>query len=385
MWLSGKAGPIRLTDILLILFSVWCSISLIVVEGISASIEPVGVHFLETMGAYLLARCYIRSADDFYKMVAVLFKAIAVIFPFAVIESTLKWSLAHDLFASVMRSHPSFDMDPRWGLKRAQVVFEHPILFGVTTGGMFALVHVVLGYQKSLVQRLLKSGLVAATAFFSLSAGPLAALLFQAFLLMWNWALGKFTARWKILWGFFACIYLIVAVGSNQTVAAFFIGNFSFDKQSSYFRILIWNFGSQSVMNHPLFGVALGEWDRPEWMPPSIDMFWLIYAIRHGLAAGILLFLAFASACFALAFKQGLDNKQDAYRKAYLITMAGFFLVGWTVFFWNATYVLFLFLLGSGFWLLEVQAEKPRPARRASLAGAKPIAGQANARMSGPK
>jgi hypothetical protein len=46
----------------------------------------------------------------------------------------------------------------------------------------------------------------------------------------------------------------------------------------------------------------------------------------------------------------------EQYRLGYLITMCSFFLAGWTVHFWNGTYVLFLFLLGSGYWMLDVKA-----------------------------
>jgi hypothetical protein len=38
--------------------------------------------------------------------------------------------------------------------------------------------------------------------------------------------------------------------------------------------------------------------------------------------------------------------------------MTGFFLVGWTVAFWDAAYVLFLFLLGSGVWILDAETER---------------------------
>ena len=35
--------------------------------------------------------------------------------------------------------------------------------------------------------------------------------------------------------------------------------------------------------------------------------------------------------------------------------MTAFFVVAWTVHFWNATYVLFMFLMGSGVWMLDVK------------------------------
>ena len=77
-------------------------------------------------------------------------------------------------------------MPPRLGLTRVQSVFDHPILFGVCTGSIFALVHLVLGYQKSFFQRTLRTGIVGATSILSLSSGPVIAIVAQGFLLSWN-------------------------------------------------------------------------------------------------------------------------------------------------------------------------------------------------------
>jgi hypothetical protein len=72
----------------------------------------------------------------------------------------------------------------------------------------------------------------------------------------------------------------------------------------------------------------------------------------------------------AVGFKKGLDDKITAYRTAFLIAMTGFFLVGCTVHFWDAAYVLLLFPMGSGVWILDVEAKVraalrlfPQPAR----------------------
>ena len=81
----------------------------------------------------------------------------------------------------------------------------------------------------------------------------------------------------------------------------------------------------------------------------------------YGLPAPFLLLLAFLSIFLAVGFKKGLDDKITAYRTAFLIAMTAFFLVGWTVHFWDAAYVLFLFLMGSGVWILDVETTRERP------------------------
>jgi hypothetical protein len=92
----------------------------------------------------------------------------------------------------------------------------------------------------------------------------------------------------------------------------------------------------------------------------SIDNFWLFEAIRYGLPAALFMLVAFFSVFLAVAFRKGLDHRSDEYRTGFLIAMTFFFLIGWTVHFWDTAYVLFLFLMGSGVWMLDAQAkEKP--------------------------
>jgi hypothetical protein len=90
--------------------------------------------------------------------------------------------------------------------------------------------------------------------------------------------------------------------------------------------------------------------------------------------------VTFLAVFAAVATRKIDDAKLASYRLGFLASLTGFFLVGWTVHFWNATYVLFIFSLGAGVWLLDAKGEekpdepmKRRPARsirmRASSAG----------------
>ena len=368
IWATGRAGRIRMADIFVFLYAGWCSLSLIVVHGFSEAIQSSGILFIETVGSYLLARCYIRNSDDFRKLVSILFAIFIVLLPFAAIEAVTGVNVSRKFFSIFMQSFPDTYSDPRWGLRRVQSVFEHPILFGVCSASIFAMTYLVLGYGESFVKRGLKTGLVGATAFLSLSAGPISALAVQGMLLIWNSILANNIFRWKILWLIIIIAYLFISVLSNQSVPAFYITHFSFQQESAYYRILIWEFGTNSVLHHPVFGTGFGEWLRPSWMPPSIDMFWLTHAVFYGLPGAILMGLIFFSAYLPISFKNNLPNKENNYRLAYIIAMTGFFLVGWTVHFWNASYVLFIFILGSGIWILDCCDNKPPAVSRHAVA-----------------
>jgi hypothetical protein len=244
-------------------------------------------------------------------------------------------------------------MPQRWGLTRVQSVFDHPILFGVCTGSLLALVHLVLGYQESLGRRLLRTLVVGGTAFMSLSAGPISAIAIQASLLSWNGLLRGIKGRWMILIALFVSLFLLLELVANRSALNIVVSMFVFEPGSYWFRRLIWEYGTAAAWAHPVFGAGLGDWERPAWMPPSIDNFWLMHAVYHGLPAAFLMPLSFFSVVLPVALRRGLDGRLDEYRTGFLIAMGTLFLVGWTVHFWNSTYVLFLFLLGSGVWMLD--------------------------------
>ena len=357
MFVSGRGGRLRVVDVALLLFACWRAISLIVISGLDSSLQTCGIEFIETAGAYLLARCFVRDANDFYNVIQLLFRIVAVLLPFAIIEIVTGQNVLLQLFAAICPTY-STNTEARLGLTRVQSVFDHPILFGVFASSVFALTHMVLGYRKNLVQRNFRTGVVGAATLLSLSAGPLIAIIVQGMLLSWNALLGKIKARWQILIGIVTAAYLTVQITANRSLLAIVSSYLTFDDQSYWYRRVIWDYGSASVLNNPLFGVGLNDWERPKWMLGSIDNFWLFLAVKYGLPAACLLLIALLSLLLSLAFKKGLDGKMSAYRTAFLITMTGFFIVSWTVAFWDAAYVLLVFLMGSGVWMLNVETKK---------------------------
>lgn len=366
MWLSGKAGRMRIADFALLLYAAWAAVSLMVLHGFDVAFQSAGIVFIETLGPYMLARCYIRDADDLYNVVRLLFWIVVALLPLALIEFVSGQNVSRALFALIL---PTFTdaMPSRMGLTRVQSMFDHPILFGVFTGSILALVYFVLGFRKDLASRLFITGIVGATSMLSVSSGPLTAVVAQLFLLCWNGLLGTFRYRWKLLIALVASFVLTIQFAANRSVLDIFVSYFLFDPGSYWFRKLIWIYGVESVQNNPLFGTGLNEWDRPFWMGSSIDNFWLFHAVRYGLPTAFLMPLAFFSIFLAVSRKKGLDVRLAEYRTGFLITMTAFFVVAWTVHFWDAAYVLFLFLMGSGVWLLDVKPNQ-RPASGAQRA-----------------
>ena len=358
LWLSGRAGRMRLADIALLLMCCWIALSYMVIHGPAVAIEAGGISFVQTMGAYFLARVYVRTPEDFLKVVQLLFWIIAGFLPFAVFEAVTGRDLALEVFNAIYRSYYAFDMEPRWGLRRVQLVFEHPILYGVFCSSLVAMAYFVLGHGRGFVRRLIQTGLVIFAAGLSLSSGPLTAMGAQLGLIAWSRMFNSFRMRWYALVGMTLSAALVIEAFSNRTVPQILISFVAFRKSSAWNRLRIWDYGSASVAEHPLFGIGQNDWVRARFMPASIDMFWLVPAVKHGLPSALLLQIAFFAVFLTVLFRKGLNPRDADYRTGYLISMMGLYLAGWTVHYWNAVYVLLMFLLGCGYCFLS---ERPGP------------------------
>ena len=365
-WLMGRAGKIRLPDVLLLAYCLWCFVCLLVHDDPGRAVASFGMQLVETMGAFLLARRLIRTADDFLAMTRTLFKLALFLLPFSLVEL-----ISHrDVIAEFFLAAPLPEGDTRLGLQRVQSVFPHPILYGVFGAACFSLFYNVLGYGRSLPVKFLKASPSVLTALFSLSSAPIAAIGIQLAILFWERVLAFYKARWHLLVFFLILSVAVLETFSNQGAVGFYISHLTFQPQTGFYRIAIWDYGTASILNNPMFGVGLGDWVRASWMTPSIDNFWLIAAIRWGIVGGMLLVLAILTAFLRIALSRQPDNRSSQYKQAYLLAVFIHIFTGWTVHFWANSYVFFFFLLGSGFWLLETKVSSEKPDQKRSTQGA---------------
>ncbi len=361
--LSGAAGRIKTSDIAIIVICLWSTLAILVVQG--PLIETIGILIVETLGSYLIGRCYIRTPTQFLQMSRLFFFIILVIFPLAVFESLTGRELILQVFDMVGTAYPAANMDKRMGLYRAQGPFAHPIHFGLFFGAFIGLVYYVVGYGRQIFSRFWRTAVVAVTGALALSSGPLTALVAQVYMIIWDRVLIQVKSRWYIL-GFLAILaYIVIDVLSNRNPFQIFISYLAFNTDTAYNRIYIWIYGTGSIWANPLWGVGIdGYWSRPYWMSPSADMFWIVPAMRHGIVVWIGYFTLFFSITGPLIFRK-FGPRLHAYRLGFLTTIFGLFMAGWTVHYWDATFAFFMFLLGSGVWMIdykEIEAgETPLP------------------------
>lgn len=351
---SGAAGAWQWSDGLFLFHGVWATIALVKYAGIGQGLESGGIYFVEAVGGYLVGRCYVRRAADFRAVARLMLGVVSVMMLVAFVESITGNHFIRDTARRVLGGPSLVPIEPRLGLHRAYASFDHPILYGIfcasTLGMAFYLPAKRPGSMRTRARPMI-SGLA---TFFSLSAGALSALGIQLFIAGWDICTRGITKRWAVLGSIIAGIWTVLTLLSNRGPIKVFLAYGTFSPGTGYNRLRIWEYGSAEVQRHPIFGIGLGEWQRPVWMvSSSMDNFWLATAVRYGLPA----FIVLAAAVMILIWKQASLRSASPEicqcRSAWVTSMVGLSIAGCTVHFWNALFCLFCFLVGTGVWMAE--------------------------------
>lgn len=354
MLLMGKAGRIRSFDLLMIGSALWAVLAL-AANGTStgASLpQQMGIYVLESLGAYLLARVTIRSAAEFAFFTRMFFFALLILVPFGVLEAFTHRAVMLEL---IPKSVAVVNTAERWGLRRAQTVFGHPILFGVFCSAGFGL------FWYAMRSKLTRAGgaLMAFTGtFVSLSSGALVSITMQFLFMAWDRMTRAVPRRWMIFSGLSAMAYIAIDLLSNRTPFHVLITYATFNSGSSYNRINIWRFGMENVWANPFFGLGadVANWVRPSWMSSSADNYWLLLTMQYGIPCFAMIALALWLIIRRVALAPLKDPFAAACRAGYLTAAGGLIIAGGTVHFWHGVMAFVMFFLGSGVWAIDAGA-----------------------------
>ncbi len=351
-WMKGDAGRIRSADILVIVASLWMAAALLINHGVADLWQFSGMLVVETLVPYLTARVLIRDYASFRAFVWWYFVIVLVLVPFAIFENLTGKPVLLDMLRPVFRVYYDVNQQPRMGLERAQVTFPHPILFGVFCSSAFALSWYVLNPNKGIFKRIVRSFVVGVAVFSSLSSGALLSIILQTFLITWDETLKSVKSRWTIFAAIFGTLYIILELASNRNAFQIIASELTFSAGTAWNRINIFNYAIDDVFRSPFFGIGLNEWTRPNWLLPSVDNFWLLMALRYGIPALILFALALVMICWQIG-RRPLSGVYARARTGYLIAFISLAISAFTVHMWEATYCLFMFLMGCGVWFID--------------------------------
>lgn len=363
--LMGKYGKILFVDLLMVAHVGW-QIVAIAYNNPAAAVQFIGSNGTEFMGGYLVARCGIRSKEDFVAFIKFFLVLILCMMPFAFIETQTGRPVIPSMLRSIgLQSTRDVLSGPRLGLERAQVVFPHPIHFGLFCSMALALVYLGLADQYSKAKRLFLGVLIFVSTIMSVSSGAVLPLLVQIMLIGWAGLTHRVNRRWIILIAILIPLYLVMEVLSDRPAHIAILSRVTFNSHNVYWRSFIFEYGMQNVWANPIFGLGLREWVRPAFMhSASMDNFWLLNTVRYGIPGFLFLFLAFLGSLFAVMKRDfPVDHPLRQVRLAYALGMVSLTLTLATVHVWGPVYALTMLFLGSGIWLItaDVSEEASEP------------------------
>ena len=363
--MTRKAGRFTPSDGLMLAFGGWIVITLVYHHGMSKFAFG-SILAIELFGGYAAGRLLVRNAEDFRRYIGYVLTALVFLLPFVLFELFTGRMMIAEILGKVL---PASEKYPEWrfGLSRVQGVFPQSILYGLFCSFNAANVYYL---NKDRFGRVLpRIALVLGMTMASLSSAPTLAIGIQMLMIIW----GKITgARWWLLVGLAAAAFIFLEFASNRGPIIILIETVTLDPQTGWWRYYIWQYGSQSVTQYPLFGIGLNDWARPYWMAPaSVDNFWLLIAMRHGVPGITLLIAAIVTHVVQVVRAKGLPEERQNIRTGYMIGLVGLCFTLTTVHVWDVLAVYVMFYLGAASFLYtappDTDGAAPAPVRGTAM------------------
>ena len=345
--LMGKGGGrLALPDLFMGLYALWIMVAMIHNHG-NWGFTNGGITVVELLGAYMLGRVLVRSVADFERLVRYILITLVLLSPLVAHEFfTGRWLIGEYVgraFQTVGRAVADAE---RMGFHRVQASFPHAILYGLYPSMIFGCVYYL--YRDRFAMMLRRLAFVGAMTFASLSSGPLLAVFVQGGLILWD----RVTkGRWMLLAVLSVIGYVVIDFLSNRTPTQIFVQTFTLNPDTAYWRIHIFEYGKQAVLNNPIFGIGHHDHPRPFWLTDSVDNFWLLNAMRYGLVGFGFLAGAVLLSVFNIIRAKNLSPAAQNARLAFLISFAGLAFTLSTVHVWNSISSLVFFFIGAGAFL----------------------------------
>lgn len=349
-------GRIRLgfADMLILAGSAWILISFISFYGSATGMVRGGALVVDIVPAYLIGRTCLQNLTDFRRFLVLIAPGALLVGITMLAETLFQKALLRPFLANIFGNLASYEngvavgparglTDVRLGLLRVAGPFSHPIMAGLLLASLLPL-YALSGLRKWPLHIGLAASLCAVL---SISSIVFLVMIFFLVMAAYDWLQRRVEfLNWsRFIFASGIVALTLQALSQNGLVPV--IIRYTLKPSTGNYRRLIWDFGMQSVREHPWFGIAYSDYVRAYWMHNSVDAQWLLLAMRHGIPAIILFFLAIMVVLVQLAIKTPQHRELD--RKFYLaitVTLASFVLAGFTVAFFGGMQIWFYLLLG---------------------------------------
>jgi hypothetical protein len=342
---------IRTFDVAFLLFNVWTVGVFTYHHGSPDGLVNGGSLALDGLGAYLVARVWIRDVTVFQDSLRMIGYVIALAALIALPETLFGQIFTHDFLKSVTGYvHPT-GVETRLGLTRAYGTFDHPIHYGAFCAALLSLFWYA---GRTAGDRRKRGVLLAGATILGLSSAPMLCLMLQTAMLVWERYTRGIANRTSLTFVVLFGLYVGASMVMNRTPFGFIATGMTLDPSTGFYRIQIWDNGVNNVFAHPFVGIGMNDWDRPQWMFSStVDAFWLLIAMREGIPA-LVLIVAFIAFAIRAVYKRGLRHPDFAVRRfarGWIMSLIALSLVGVTVHFWNVLYAFYFFFMGLAGWM----------------------------------
>lgn len=366
MLVSGRFGKLMLPDYFFALFLGWVAISFSInhPDGV---IEHLGSSGVEFWCGYLLGRCFIRTREQFITLCKTLSIMAALLLPLALYESQTGNPILIDMIRRIpgLRSEIIVNIEGRLGMERSQVIFAHPIHFGLFCSVAFSLTYVALEGLISTSRRVLFSLMIGFATFLALSSGALLALVLQIFMIGWYTTFRHHARKWTYLLILFILMYIAIDILSTRSPIKVFMSYATFSAHNAYWRGIIFEWGIMNIFGSvennippaPWFGIGTNDWVRPHFMASgSVDNFWLATTLIYGVPAFVFLVAGYLSTLLRVGFRDFTgDDRLEKLRRSWMFTFCGLTFTLVTVHVWTTIYSFVFFMFGAGVWFLTAQ------------------------------
>ncbi len=369
----------------LMVFSIgWFVMCVIMNYGAFKGIQFGGLYALQMFGSYALAQVALKRPEQVPVLFQTVIAVLAIMLPFALHESLTGDRVIHDVIGGLFGVYERIQGDQRLGLFRAATSFAHPILFGVFAAAAFSFAWYMPGPP---MLRYLRTAVVFASTFLSLSAGAALPLVMQVGLIAAESQTRWLKGRAKLLIWSLLGLYVFLELTANSGAFGVLANYFTFNPWNAYVRGAIWDAGIADVMRHPVFGFVAEQWTRPHWLTSaSVDNQWLVLMMRGGFPSAAAMLLA-----IVLILREMMRRPDAALppilvkiRRASLYSMIAIIFAGTTVAFFDKLEPIFGFYIGLAAAIVRMQEELPeqgtpaaagpgrRGARKATTPGTTP-------------
>lgn len=364
---------LRAFDGLMIAFGSWLIFTYTVHGSGTSGFVYGGSLGLETTGAYLIARAWIRDIETLLNTLKVALMVIIAAALIALPETLFGQIYTHDLLAKLTGHYHPTAVHTRLGLTRAYGTFDHPIHYGTFCATLFAMLWYA---DRRMSKRMYRGAVVSGATFLGLSSAPILCLVIQGSLIAWDKLTRGIALRMWLTVAVICATYVLVSLLATRSPFAILATGLTLDSSTSYYRLFIWEHGINNVLAHPLIGIGLADWARPSWMASdTIDAFWLLTAMRSGIPAVLILATALIMLAAAVN-KFGVRNKSALVRglsHGWLFSLIALCFIATTVHFWNVSLAFFFFFIGLSGALADPKRRRRKKARAVQPKLANPL------------